>query len=532
MRSNAKSAKASSGLLARLRRDTSGTTLAMAAAALLPIAAMIGSGLDMARAYTAQQKLQNACDAAALAARRFMAANAFSTGARDEGIRFFRFNFPDGTMDTAPVTLNVGASTTDVSVVEVSASTTVPTTIMALFGQEEMDIAVDCDADQDYVNNDIMLVLDVTLSMNCQAGDAGCLVRDTEHSTSRLRRLREGAAGIYRALADANGVRTRYGFMTYSSAVNVGRDLNQTWLRDPADYRQDTCSGSAVCYNLVAVDHTPSGSMTWFNNWRGGSTPSWTTNRNQGCVEERRTVGQSGNPMIRTDVVQNDIDVVSTSNVDRQFVPFDPVAQQAEINTYGIPTLDFFCPRPARRLATYSSESAFQAEINRLTGSQSYTGGPANQYDGRAAGGFTYHELGILWGARYLSSSGMFASSNPTTFNGIRVDKHIVFLTDGVQTSTLDAYTSYGVERYDRRLGGANDADSQVARHRARFLSACNRARQMGMTIWVIALDVQALDQIRPCATSADHFYTSNGSDLEQIFELIGRGIGRLRLTD
>ena len=52
-----------------------------------------------------------------------------------------------------------------------------------------------------------------------------------------------------------------------------------------------------------------------------------------------------------------------------------------------------------------------------------------------------------------------------------------------------------------------------------------------GTTIWVIALDVTATDDIDDCATSAAHFYTSDGSDLEEVFENIGRGIGNLRLT-
>ena len=53
----------------------------------------------------------------------------------------------------------------------------------------------------------------------------------------------------------------------------------------------------------------------------------------------------------------------------------------------------------------------------------------------------------------------------------------------------------------------------------------------MGITVWVIALDVTDIDDIKDCATSADHFYTSDGSDLEEIFEKIGQGIGNLRLT-
>ena len=90
----------SGSFLARLRRDSRGNTLAMAGAALVPIAGMIGSGLDMSRSYMAQAKLQNACDAAALAARREMSGTVFTTSAQTEGQRFFDFNFPSTTLSS------------------------------------------------------------------------------------------------------------------------------------------------------------------------------------------------------------------------------------------------------------------------------------------------------------------------------------------------------------------------------------------------------------------------------------------------
>lgn len=67
--------------------------------------------------------------------------------------------------------------------------------------------------------------------------------------------------------------------------------------------------------------------------------------------------------------------------------------------------------------------------------------------------------------------------------------------------------------------------------HIARFQAACSLAKSMGITVWVIALDVTDIDDIKDCATSSDHFYTSDGSDLQEVFEKIGQDIGNLRLT-
>jgi hypothetical protein len=534
--------------LTRLARDRRGNTLAMMAALLIPLIGMVGSGVDMARAYMAKAKLQTACDAGATAARRLMGSSAFSDAARQEGKRFFKFNFPIGTMNTSTFEPTVEASAGDASAVEVTAATNVPTEIMGIFGVRSIPISVTCIADKDYVNNDIMLVLDVTLSMNCQAGTgSSCLSRDQEHSTSRLRRMREGAAGLYRALKDAPGVRTRYGFMPYSMTTNVGRELNSNWIREPANYRarntgtssspnwQDcnnfsTTTGRNTCV-LTSVTHN----TTWYNTWRGGATANWTTNPNQGCVEERASIGSSGSPItISTDVSEADINNVSTTDAAQKWNAYDPEGQRGE-NTGLSATLRSFCPRPARRLATYATEALFQAEMNRMLGSQAYTG-TAPFYTGRAAGGYTFHDVGMIWGMRYVSSGGMFATDNPTTFNSIPVQKHIVLLTDGVMSTEDEAYTAYGADWVDRRLGTANPmsgtiSDAVRGRHTRRFLNACNRARTMGITVWVIVLDSGSLSEMQQCASSAGHYYVSDGSDLEQIFELIGRGIGKLRLT-
>lgn len=462
------------------------------AAAMIPLAGMIGSGLDLSRAYLVRAKLQSACDASALATRRAMGSAAIDQYAIGEGNKFFNFNFPAGTMGTGPVSVGIGTQPPNTSTVLVQAATSVPTSVMRLFGYETIPVDVECSADQDYVNNDVMLVLDVTGSMNCMAGTR-CDYSPSEQSGSRLSRLRNATASLYRALQGATGVRTRYGFMPYSMTVNVGRSLQPGWLREPSSYWQQ----SRGIWSLTPVSHTPS----WLSNTWGG------------CLEERSTISQGTGAPIRIsgDVAEADIDSVSTSVPSLQWQPYDEEATQGETGYF--PNLTTFCPAPASRLNVYTSESAFQSQVN-----ASLT----------RVGGYTNHDLGMMWGMRFLSSTGMFSADNPGMFNQIRVERHIVFLTDGVMTADLNNYSAFGIpQREDRMTGGG----SLVQKHQTRFLNACNRARQMGMTIWVIALDVQAPDSIRPCASGNDRFFISDGSDLDQVFSLIGRGIGRLRMT-
>lgn len=492
--------------LARLRRDSRGNTLAMAAAALVPIAGMIGSGLDMSRAYMAQAKLQNACDASALAARRDMSGETWTTSARAEGERFFDFNFPSGTMNAQNITRTVAQSTTNGATVNVTASADVPTTVMSLFGRDSIPINVECDANQDYGNNDIMVVLDVTGSMNRYASGGG---------GRRIDRLRNGAAGLYRALAGSSNTRTRYGLMPYSVTVNVGRSLQGRDILD--NTQQWRCAGTAwypgygyYCSSgkrqmSVNIASTPYGNI---DNWRVSG---------DACVEERPSYGNTGLPiLISTTVTRNDIDRAASSNSDTnyQWGRYDPDEIVDPTIWYTLSEgYTGYCPSEATKLRTYSSASAFTSAVNTATA---------------RVGGNTYHDTGIIWAARFLSSTGIFASDNPETYDGVPVAKHIVFLTDGQLVVTDRTYSMYGIERYYDRLRGSGSLNDQ---HIDRFLSACSTAKSMGMTIWVIALDVGSTTDISPCATSSGHFYTSDGSDLEDVFEQIGAGIGRLRLT-
>ena len=110
----------------------------------------------------------------------------------------------------------------------------------------------------------------------------------------------------------------------------------------------------------------------------------------------------------------------------------------------------------------------------------------------------------------------------------MRVDKHLVFLTDGEMTADSNNYSAFGIPARRDRLTGSGGL---VAKHQARFLNACNRARQMGMTVWVIALDASSTD-ISACASGEDHYFEANdAAGLEDAFDTIGKEIGKLRLT-
>lgn len=72
MRQSMKRTRSDHSFLTRLRHDTAGNTIAIVAAGIIPLAGMIGGAVDMSRLYLTKTRLQQACDAGALAGRKAM----------------------------------------------------------------------------------------------------------------------------------------------------------------------------------------------------------------------------------------------------------------------------------------------------------------------------------------------------------------------------------------------------------------------------------------------------------------------------
>ncbi len=521
-----------------LWKDDRGNALAIFAAALAPLVLIIGCGVDLSFAYMARAKMQNACDAAVLAGRQSMDGFVWAAANETEARKFFDFNFPAGTLGTTSLVFDVLQDPADDAQVLGDAHAILPTSLMYIFGYTQIPVAVECNAKRDLGHNDVMLVLDVTGSMDNPPSIGG---------DKKIVRLRTGTLGLYRALADtSNNSITRFGIMPYSHTVNVARRLanrdiiaDQYYSYGTWDWRECDTDGryiwncatttldnkSDAPYSGFRYDNKKYSYFTGFNyvgerlvNISGSSwaSPGNTVNENRrdfrisgdGCIEERSSIGETVNPVvIRQSVSAEDIDSVAANGNDTayQWGRYDPGVQEGQSQVG--------CPSEARKLQQYASETAFANAINAATAK--VTGG-------------TYHDIGMLWGARFISRTGMFSSENPTEVGIVPVNQHIVFMTDGKLDTGPTLYSAFGIDTYQNRLSGSGTQDEK---HIARFNAICDLVKARGVTVWVIAFDVTDTDDIKNCATSTGHFYTTDGSDLEEIFEKIGRGIGNLRLT-
>lgn len=583
----------------------------------------------MGRAYLVESRLQQACDAGVLGARKQLGAisgfdpDADGAAVEDKGDRFFNANFADGTYNSVDrdFRMEIGDGNTITGI----ASVVLPTEIMQFFGKDEINITVRCKAELTVPNTDIVMALDVTGSM---------AENNPDDTSPRISVLKEVVKDFYTTMEETRQPesRIRFGFVPYSTNVNVGALLQDDWIVPQWDYPSRTLIGAQNAgglygyYSAVspvsgsyhttnstfaasvgaggalscakpadAVTTTPvlqstatqpvsepSGTRTIYTYLRtrngntyavslSGSTctlatttytqyvdtyryitePSvgtgtswlyrdvqrntadWRTTSN-GCIEERSTyeIDDYDNVDL-TRAMDLDIDLVpQAGDPDTQWRPMYPsmIYERARLwngtgafvtstvstnDEYLAPGIAGFaaCPRAARKLQVWS-QTDYDAYIDSLV-----------------AAGSTYHDIGMIWAARLLSPTGIFAAENADVSAKQRTTRHLIFLTDG-QTSSLDiSYSSYGVEPLARRRWSTSSPISLTQTIEKRFAFACQQARKKNIKVWFIAFGTELNPVMTNCAGEGYYFAAGNAEQLDHAFKTIAKSIGDLRLA-
>jgi Flp pilus assembly protein TadG len=504
------------GFLRRLAADRAGNTLALAAAALFPLLALVGGGVDLGRGYLAQSRLQQACDAGVLAARKRLGTEAAVTGiipddAAETGQKFFNINFQDGSYGTRD--RNFAMTLEESHAVSGDARVDVPTTLMSIFGFGQISLQVSCQAQIDMANTDVMMVLDTTGSM------AQTNPGDTVPKITALKNTVLSFAQQLLAAAPTTS-RVRFGFVPYSANVNVGGLLDDAWVNSDWQYQSREwhvgTGGGLSLWRYDRLDHDVS-------NWRAESN---------GCIEERQTyeIGDYNNVDL-TRALDLDIDKVPTTDVTTKWSPSYPqlvyarslkytgsgsftTAQKMTSDEYVSPMLvgAAGCPAAAHKLSTFSI-AQLTAFLGTLT-----------------PGGSTYHDIGMIWGGRLLSPTGIFASENADV-NGSPTSRNLIFMTDG-ETAPLDiTYSSYGLEPLDQRRWHQGSAFTLTQTVEKRFAFACEEVKKRNITVWVISFGTAANPVMQACAGTGRYFVAADATQLQQAFTTIAQRMGDLRVT-
>jgi len=644
------------GGLGALLRDSRGNTSLIVAASIVPLLAMVGGGIDMGRSYLTESRLQQACDAGVLAARKKLGSTVVTDGlvpanVATTGNKFFNINFRSGTYGTNNRSF-VMTLESDYSISGV-ATADVPTTIMKLFAFTKVPVRVVCEARLNYTNTDVMMVLDVTGSMNTKnPGDTQSRMEVMKSVVQNFHAQLEGSKGP--------GIRIRYGFVPYAVNVNVGglladdwvvknwtyqsrEDVNvssstyvydwtyqQNWRDVSGSYGESVYSSYAATYH-AATAATPwksetepgsPGSPAWYSCDRGNPAGTYTYNSSvvsttsvpftgppsgtkttkliritengtsywqrlngttceivasnfnnkireyeevtqpaygtsttksnhyaplskdvsnwryetNGCIEERDTYEINDyNNVDFNRALDLDIDRVPTKGQPAtQWRPYYPyiifgrtldwegkgswsVPEVTDNNWYFQPANYSYlvaCPAPARKLAEMTATDI------------------SNYLSSLSAAGKTYHDIGMIWGGRLISPTGLFATEN-AALPGKPTNRHLIFLTDG-QTETLDlTYGPYGIEPLDqRRCSGATCSTSSLTTIvESRFAVACNEVKKRNVTVWVIGFGTTMNQVMKDCAGNGRWFQADDASQLNSAFSKIAASMGDLRIS-
>jgi hypothetical protein len=151
--------------------------------------------------------------------------------------------------------------------------------------------------------------------------------------------------------------------------------------------------------------------------------------------------------------------------------------------------------------------------------------------DSLYARGSTYHDIGMLWGGRFISPKGIFASANSAAPNGDAIARHIVFMTDGILSPSIETYGMYGVEWWGRRVSGNANGGRLSTAHAERFQAACRLARQENISVWVVAFGTALSTNLVDCASPGRAFVADDSAELSDRFREIAQRIAALRLT-
>ncbi|MFC4255807.1 hypothetical protein GRI97_13280 [Altererythrobacter xixiisoli] len=629
------------GFLPDLLRNEAGNTLAIFAAALVPMLAIIGSGVELSRAYMAKTQLQNACDAGALAGRKALAETGqYGRTEQGKATTMFRANF-----DHRSYGLGVPNFTTradDENNVVGTVSVPLPTVIMNFFNFETIDLEANCTAELQIANTDVMFVLDTTGSMASSMSGGG----------TRISGLRDAVRDFHLTLANAQiqpETRIRYGFVPYSTTVNArglvsAGHMPASFFSSSAPFQTRRVTFS-VAENVGTGSNTTTGrEETNAQRVTQSACSTWATSSNTTGTPPATTV-TSGYQLVswtRTNFLSTTGTCIrrsfQTTNTFKQIFRIANPAnkwryEQATVNTTGLAGLgqvayatdvadtawvDTAGTYDVRQLAAFGSQrsggitttnstwggclmerdtvratsfnpipaGALDLDIN----SEPDAGNPgsywrpmwldiaydrnANPYRREQTGttyypidyracptemmafrevdmtsatvpgwlntyvnslrveGFTYHDVGMIWGARLSSPTGIFADivdDRPDE----QANRHIIYMTDGEMDANRIAYTAYGHEQLENRIAiaGTLDTGPLEAIHALRFRAACQEAKNEGYTIWVIGFGTTISDDLRNCSSGDRAFFAGNIAQLRSTFSYIASQVADLRLT-
>ncbi len=517
-------------LFPSFRKSEEGSALILVGIATTTLVMAAGVAIDMGRVQAVQTRLSNALDAAGLAAASVASGNNLDAVTQ----KYFHANFPNNYLGsniavgshepTVSYNANTGILTLDVS-------GSVPTTfiqVLTLGASQNIAVSAHSQVTRANMGMELVLVLDVTGSMNCRPSEASC--SHGEVSDSKIVALRNAATDLMTILYGNNASLPNMwvGIVPFSQTVKIGTG-KASWT-------------TSAAITSPTPGWGPAGS-TWY-----------------GCVEARAANGR--------DITD---DPPSVELFPRYYAPCNKDTGSNDSATN----------------AWYGTNSSIDSNGNPKWGNCATSGGGGFHYSNTAlsatfgpndgcslpavvpmtatkstvtsaitalyAGGATEIPIGMAWGWRMLSpnwltagwSAEMTAAQLPFPYHKALMNKVVILMTDGDNDISWDNYTAYGTPNLTTGpLLGANACSTSNHNNcntgedelDDRTSAICESMKTQGIIIYTIAFGTGLSDSsktmLRLCATNDDHYFLSpDSATLSTAFHQIGDSLANLRVS-
>ncbi len=465
-------------------KNTKGSVLPIVGIAMMAIIGSTGVAVDMGRVQIVQARLQNSIDAAGLAAGSVIS----TTDPAAQVNKYFGANYPTNYMGSTIDPLVVTPSA-DNTTINISATGSVPTTFMRLFGISSVPISANSQITRAQRGLELVLAIDNTGSMSQTAGG----------SLTKIQAAKNASHSLLDILYGSNNTNDNLwvGLVPFSQAVNIGTEHvnwtetnsffwgSQTWFG---------CVDAREASNRDTTDDPPNVSLFPQYYWPCDGNNGW---------YGRNYDGPGGS---------TDYTNCSTSSGWQYRASLSPATAGPNL----------YCPQPLTELV--AEKSTLDTAI-----------------DNMQARGNTHVGLGAAWAWRLLSprwrglwGGEMDSNGLPLDYNAPLMSKAMVLMTDGDNTIDNGSRGAYWYLN-NGKLGTTNSSTAKT-RLDTRTTTVCTNMKNNGIIIYTIALgtsfNTASRNMLRSCASKPEFYFESpTTSQLNTIFKQIGDSLANLRVS-
>jgi Flp pilus assembly protein TadG len=499
-------------------RNRSGGFALYFAICIIPLIAAAGLAVDYTNASRARAELQQAGDAAALAAAQ---ATTMTIAQRTALARkFFDSNGDQYTLKDFGVVINSNGAT-------VSASVHLKNNLMTVLGQDFTDIAIKSTAASKTSTLEIVFALDVSGSMLANLGGG----------KTRIQALKDATTQLVDKLVATTDFKVKVGYVPFTMNVNLGTK-NIAMVRDTTNPLFGTSAWKGCVFERTAPDHvmdSPGGK--WYayvwppmpDQWGSGdeqNNPSNGTNTDYQTNDEAAQASKDPAVLVNGpnyNCTRNEIMPLNTdlSAVKTGINALNAVYNQGTIIAPGV-TWGMRLLSPA---APFQEGDPYSSSVKKILFVVT-DGEQVTEAEGTSDGAYNQSTNSMT---RWTFNPAAHGLTGPKIDTGF---------------GPMDNLSPYGFIRDSRPFGGTvSNWDEHKDQLVALSDAACNEVKSNvgGRDITIYSMGVsnatapgsRAYTALRNCATEPkNHFYVNDTASMNAAFDEILKRLASLRLTN